>query len=338
MPIRYCRMQPASVIIVIGASVGGVAALQALVQALPADLAAAVFIVLHTGAHKSELPNLLTGKGPLPAIHPATGNQIYAGHIYVAPPDHHLLVEPGRVRLSKGPRENWARPAIDPLFRSAASAYGSMVIGVILTGALNDGTAGLFQVARHGGTTVVQDPREAENPSMPRSALAHVRVDHCVALQSLAPLLVRLVDEKLAPVSARRGTRPPTTGKKGREMTSDYTHDRPVAVTCPDCGGALRQSKLGTLSQFRCHIGHVYTGEVMMRAQFHALEQSLELALRALGERRELCRQMAELADAEALAATEWEAAENEAAEQGLALQKIVEREWIQPSGPNLVS
>lgn len=328
-------MQPASVIIVIGASIGGVAALQALVSTLPADLPAAIFIVLHTGAHKSELPKLLSGKGPLPAVHPATGDRIYAGHIYVAPPDHHLLVERGRMRLSKGPRENWARPSIDPLFRSAAEAYGSQVIGVILTGALNDGTAGLFEVAQHDGTTVVQDPRDAENPSMPRSALAHVRVDHCVALQSLSQLLVRLVQEKLPLVSARRGTRPPA--EEGREMTSDYKHDRPVAVTCPDCGGALRQSKLGTLAQFRCHIGHVYTAEVMMRAQFLALEQSLEMAMRSLGERRELCRQMADMAGAEA-AAGEWEAAEKEAVEQSLALQQIVEREWIlpdEPSGPH---
>lgn len=325
-------MPEPQVIVVVGASQGGVATLQRLVAGLPPDFAAAVFVVLHTGAHKSELPHLLNHAGPLPAAHPRTGDPIQSGHIYVAPPDYHLIVERGHVQLMKGPKENWARPAIDPLFRSAARAYGRNVIGVILTGALNDGTAGLFEVKERGGTTVVQDPDDAENPSMPRSALAHVRVDHCVPLSRLPQLLVRLVHGKADALAADRGARE-LAREQGQEMTADYKLDRPVAVTCPDCGGALRQSRLGTLAQFRCHIGHVYTAEVMMQAQFAALERSLEMAMRSLSERSELCRQMAELSETGPAGrhVAEWEAAEKEAKEQTFLLRQVLERDWIKP-------
>ncbi len=176
-------------IVVIGASAGGVEAIRFLAAALPPDFAAAVLVVLHIGAHRSVLPWLLNQKGPLPARHPGNGDPIRPGHIYVAPPDHHLLVEPGRVHLTRGPRENWVRPAIDPLFRSAAQAYGSGVVGVVLTGGLNDGTAGLFEIKRRGGVAVVQDPNDAASPDMPRSALKHVVVDHCLPLSEIAALL-----------------------------------------------------------------------------------------------------------------------------------------------------
>ena len=183
-------------IVVIGASLGGVEAVLALAAALPPDFAAVVFVVLHIGAHKSILPSLLNQVGPLRAYHPWDGMPINAGQIYVAPPDHHLLVEPGHVRLNRGPRENWVRPAVDPLFRSAARAYGPSVIGVILTGGLNDGTAGLFEVKQRGGITVVQDPNEAADPSMPRSALEHVAVDYCLPLQNIPALLLTLIGKR----------------------------------------------------------------------------------------------------------------------------------------------
>lgn len=323
-------MQKSPVIIVIGTSQGGVAALQLLVAALPADLAAAVFIVLHTGAHKSELPQLLSHAGPLLAAHAENGAQIQSGHIYVAPPDYHLVVERGHMRLMKGPKENWARPAIDPLFRSAAHAYGANVIGVILTGGLNDGTAGLFELKELGGTTVVQDPDDAENPSMPRSALTHVRIDHCVTLQQLPQLLVRLVDKMAHATELGQETRV-LAREQGQGMTADYTLARPIAITCPDCGGALRQSNIGTLAQFKCHIGHVYTAEIIIQAQMAALEKSLEMAMRSLSERAELCRQMADLIeDKPGLPdVKEWEAAAKEAKEQTLLLRGIVQREWI---------
>lgn len=322
-------MDKALPIVVIGASAGGVEAIRALVAALPPDFAAAVFVVLHIGAHKSELPWLLNQKGPLRACHPGDGDPIRAGQIYVAPPDHHLLVERGHVRLNRGPRENWARPAVDPLFRSAARAYGSGVIGVILTGGLNDGTAGLFEVKQHGGTTVVQDPNDAADPSMPRSALRHVVVDHCLPLRGIPALLAELVGKR-RPDPLIEGT--PAAAPREREdaMTAEYKLDDPVAVTCPDCGGALRRTELGALTQFRCHIGHVYTAEVMVAAQFAAMEWSLGAAMRALSERGELCRQMADKAR-DAGCASQWTAAMHEAKERTGVLRDLLEQEWMHP-------
>ena len=310
---------------VVGASLGGVEALRSLVAGLPADFAAAMLVVLHVGAHKSELPELLSHACALPVVHPQTGAAIQAGHVYVAPPDHHLTVEPGMVRLTKGPRENWCRPAIDPLFRSAAQAYGADVIGVILTGALNDGTAGLYEIKQRGGTTVVQDPADAVNPSMPRSALAHVTVDHCLPLAELPRLLARLVADR---AEAGLPHQPDLATTPGKDMTADYTHARPVALTCPDCGGALRSTELGSLTQFKCHIGHVYTAEVMLEAQSMAMEQSLERAMRSLGERSELCRQMAEKARAagDVPANKHWEGANAEARQQAVTLQELLEK------------
>ncbi len=325
-------MDKAPPIVVIGASAGGVEAIRSLTAALPADFAAAVFVVLHIGAHKSELPWLLNQIGSLRACHPGNGDPIHANHIYVAPPDHHLLVEPGHVRLTRGPRENWARPAVDPLFRSAARAYGSGVIGVVLTGGLNDGTAGLFEVKQHGGTAIVQDPDDAENPSMPRSALRHVAVDHCVPLRDIAALLAAMVG-KQQPGRFMEGAQAAALKARGDAMTGDYKLDDPVAVTCPDCGGALRRIELGTLTQFGCHIGHVYTAEVMVAAQFAAMEWSLGASMRSLSERGELCRQMADKArDAgDAGSASRWAAAMHEAKERTGALRDLLEREWTHP-------
>lgn len=324
--------------IVIGASAGGVEALRALVEALPADLRAAVFIVLHVGSHKSELPFLLDRLGGLPARHAEDGEPIKPGQIYVAPPDHHLVIERGRISLTKGPRENWARPAIDPLFRSAADVYGANVIGVILTGALNDGTAGLYQVAQAGGTTIVQDPADAINPSMPRSALAHVAVDHCLPLARIAPLLIELVAEKLAEPARANGVpnKRPQEKDEEEEMAAEFTQNTPVAVTCPDCGGALRRRELGSLIQFACHIGHIYTAEVMMAAQFVTLERFIESAMRSLGERAELCRQMADKTG-QAHSHPTWEAAESEAHEQAHSLSEMLTREWIHPDGIGVI-
>ena len=325
-------METAPPIVVIGASAGGVDAIRSLTAALPAGFAAAVFVVLHIGAHKSELPWLLNQTGPLHACHPKDGEPIQAGHIYVAPPDHHLLVEPGCMRLTRGPRENWARPAVDPLFRSAARAYGPGVTGIILTGGLNDGTAGLFEVKQHGGTTVVQDPNDAVDPSMPRSALSHVAVDHCLPLGGISTLLLSLAGKRKASVPEAH-MRPAALGKRREEMTAEYKLDEPVAVTCPDCGGALRRTELGTLTQFRCHIGHVYTAEVMVAAQFAALEWDLGAAMRALSERGELCRQMADKTGSAGNAgiAAQWEAAMHEAKERTGVLRDLLGKQWMHP-------
>jgi two-component system, chemotaxis family, protein-glutamate methylesterase/glutaminase len=181
-------------LIVIGASAGGVEVLITLVHTLPAHFPASIFVVQHISALKpSMLPTLLCRAGPLCAFHPIDHALIEQQLIYVAPPDCHLLVEVGQIRLSKGLKEKWSRPAIDPLFRSAAHAYGPRVVGVILTGALDDGTAGLLAVKRSGGVAIVQDPDSALYPAMPRSAVSSVTVDYTVPLSGIAPLLVRLV-------------------------------------------------------------------------------------------------------------------------------------------------
>jgi len=325
-------------VIVIGASAGGVEALRSLVAALPADLPAALFIVLHVGSHKSILPWLLDQSSGWPVTHADDGETFGHGHVYVAPPDHHMVIEPGRISLTKGPRENWARPAIDPLFRSAASVYGANVIGVILTGALNDGTAGLYEIALAGGVTIVQDPAEALNPSMPRSALAHVDVDHCLPLAGIAELLTRLIRSRAADAAEGAVEAPKDRAQEG-EMAAEFTKHVPVAVTCPDCGGALRRRELGSLTQFTCHIGHIYTAEVMLAAQFLTLERQIEAAMRSLGERAELCRQMAEKVRPDDLNhdETSWGAAMREAHERTEPLRDMLTREWIHPDGIGIV-
>lgn len=331
-------MEQQTPVIVIGASAGGVDALLNLVAALPGDLPAALFIVLHVGSHRSELPWLLDRLGGLPATHANDGETFRGGHIYVAPPDHHMVIEAGQICLTKGPRENWARPAIDPTFRSAAAAYGANTIGIILTGALNDGTAGMYEIAQAGGVTIVQDPAEATNPSMPKSALAHVAVDHCLPLAGIASLLIELTHSKAT------GHRQPTVDlcreqPQEDEMAAEFTQNLPVAVTCPDCGGALRRSELGSLTQFKCHIGHVYSAEVMMAAQFLTLERLIEAAMRSLGERAELCRQMAEKVRPDDLehVETSWGAAMREAHERTEPLRDMLTREWIHPEGVGVI-
>jgi two-component system, chemotaxis family, protein-glutamate methylesterase/glutaminase len=192
-------------IVVIGASYGGVEAMQKLFANLPSTIPAAIFTVLHIGPHPSQFPDLLNDCSGLPARHARHGAPIRAGNIYVAPPDHHLLVRRGHMALSRGPRVNWSRPAIDPLFRSAAKAYGSGVVGIVLTGRLNDGTAGLYEIKRHGGITIVQDPSDALCPAMPASALKHVGVDHCVPLAELPRILFQVCKDIAARSEALSG-------------------------------------------------------------------------------------------------------------------------------------
>lgn len=327
-------MESPAAIVVVGASAGGVDAIRTLVGGLPRSLDAAVFVVLHIGAHKSNLPWLLSRAGPLPAAHPFDGEAIGAGRIYVAPPDHHMLVERGRISLTKGPRENWARPAIDPLFRSAARAYKKDVIGVVLTGGLNDGTAGLFEVKSNGGLAIVQDPTDAASDSMPRSAIANVDIDHMVPVSDIARLVGAAIDTR----SSRAAPSQPVLEVEPLmelEMTAQFTLDKPLTVTCPDCGGALRRTELGSLTQFNCHIGHVYTAEVMLAAQFLAMERFLEQAMRSLNERAELCRGMAVKAIGPERAA--WESAEREALDQTAPIRSLLTREWLHPGGDGVI-
>ena len=183
-------------IIVIGASAGGIWSLTQLVQHLPVDFPAPVFIVIHTSPqYPSCLPDILQASGKLPAVHAVDSTAIEPGRIYVAPPDRHLLVKPEYMRVVLGPKENRFRPAIDPLFRTAASAYGKRVVGVVLSGALDDGTAGLIEIKEQGGVAIVQDPKEALFPYMPESAIKHTEVDHILPVTDIARVLVDLSGE-----------------------------------------------------------------------------------------------------------------------------------------------
>jgi two-component system chemotaxis response regulator CheB len=237
--------------------------------------------------------------GPLPASVPTDFEPLKSGHIYVAPPDNHLLLEQGYVRLTRGPKENRFRPSIDALFRSAAYAYGPRVVGVILTGMLDDGTAGLWSVKDRGGATVVQDPLEAAAPSMPQSAMQNVRVDHRLPLSGIAPLLKELAHTpaaeegdyavsdrmKIEVEIAREDT---AIDKRIQDMfeASNYT--------CPECQGVLLQLKEGGILRFRCHTGHAYSSGTLLEEGQKMAEDSLWGAIRSLEERILLLRQLAE--------------------------------------------
>lgn len=290
-------------IVVIGTSAGGVEALRRLAGQLPKDFPAAILVVLHLApGHRSVLSEILSRAGHLPAVHPEDGMPLEPGHIYVAPNDRHLLVEPGRVRVVKGPRENNHRPAVDPLFRSAARAYGPRVVGVVLTGALDCGSAGLLAVKAQGGLAVVQDPRDAYCPDMPRSALEYVQVDHCVPLAELGELLVRLVTTPLP------RAKPPAPSRRMEQevkavMTSEpgvhsdpKEYGTPSHFSCPDCGGVLFEMDEQGLLRYRCRVGHAYTAGALSVQQQTALDGALWAALRALEESASLVRRMAQRA------------------------------------------
>jgi two-component system chemotaxis response regulator CheB len=306
---------------------GGLTALQTIVKALPRSLPAAICVVQHIGDHASQLPELLGAATRLPVVSAQDGEPIKAGTIYVAPPSRHLIVGPGHLHLTRGPRENYARPGIDPLFRSAAEVFGPRVIGVILTGQLNDGTAGLFEIKRRGGIAIAQDPRDAEFPAMPRSAIEHVAIDHRVPVSAMAKLLN---DLSTRVTSRLIGEFPP---QETETMTPGLPKQHPIALTCPECGGATRRSELGTLVRFDCHIGHGLTAEAMAAGQISEIERGLEAALRRLNERIELCRQMDKKArsDGDARRAELWRSALVEAEERALAMDQLLLGNWIQP-------
>ena len=318
-------------IVVIGASAGGVSALRALTSGLVVPLRAPILIVLHTGAHPSELPALLNAVGPTPAKHGEDGERVAPGQIYIAPPDRHMIVVNGYLRLTRGPKVNWARPAIDPLFQSAAENYGPAAIGVILTGNLSDGSAGLFEIKRHGGIAIAQDPDDADHPDMPRGAGMHVDLDYCLPLAQLPRLLARLVTEEEGVVTIDSRSETP---KNRGGLVAGQVFDRPVTITCPDCGGALRRSEIGTLTKYACHIGHTYTAEAMAAAQFDDMEKVMRAGERILHERAEFCRQMADGIDAWGDSADGglWRAAARQAMARAYTMRDFIEQDWLTPN------
>jgi two-component system, chemotaxis family, protein-glutamate methylesterase/glutaminase len=286
-------------LVVIGASAGGIEALRTVVSTLPADFPAPVCVVLHTPPQSPGLlPAILSRVGEVPAVAARHGERLQNGRIYVAPPDFHLLIEPGVLMLSKGPRENRFRPAIDPLFRSAAQVYGPATIGVVLSGNLDDGTAGLLTVKQLGGTAVVQDPREAVYPSMPQSAVDHVDVDYCVPLAEVGPVLVRLAREQ--PHESRRVPVPQLVevevniAKEHNAVDSGLLDiAEPSSYACPECHGVLLRLKEADPLRFRCHTGHAYSADSLLGAVNEGIEESLWTAVRTLEEAGLLLEHMA---------------------------------------------
>lgn len=283
-------MKP-NTLVVIGASAGGVEALRSLVAGLPEQLEAAICVVLHTPADSaSGLPSILARAGRLPAEHARDGQPLRAGCILVAPPDRHLSVLDGKVRVARGPKENGHRPAIDPLFRSAARAAGEGVIGVVLSGVLDDGAAGLQAISNGGGLVIVQDPADALFDAMPMSAIERVgRPDHVVPAQELGSLIGLLVGRQAITGGAPMRTTQPANAveEPAKGDYADMYRDPPGApshYSCPDCGGVLWHGHDPMDADLRCRVGHAYSFVALERGQRDGVEAALWTALRALEE------------------------------------------------------
>ena len=317
-------MQPRDVIVV-GASAGGVEALADLARGLPPDFPAAVFVVLHLPAEaNSNLPSILERAGPLPAVHPEDGAPIYPGRIYVAPPNHHLLVDGSQIHLSVGPRVNNVRPSIDVLFRSAARVFGERVVGVVLSGMLDDGTLGLDAIKLRGGIVIIQDPGEARFSGMPRSALERVRADYVLPVAEIPPVLARLVGKpavassdpvgrpvrraqayqdangphatqseeerssavanEFSPIPASDDAAPPPHEKRGNVASG---------FTCPNCHGSVWELDDGGLPRIECRVGHAFSVDAFLGEQAVALEDAIWSAINALEERAMALRRFA---------------------------------------------
>jgi two-component system, chemotaxis family, protein-glutamate methylesterase/glutaminase len=254
----------AASLVVIGASAGGLEPLRRIVAELPGSLPTAVAVVLHIPPDGSRLPDILNRQTEMAAAHAADGDPIVAGRIYVAPPDHHLLVRDGRCALVRGPRENGVRPAIDPLFRSAAASYGSRVVAVVLSGSGGDGTAGTAAVSSRGGCVIVQDPGEASFPHMPETVLARDHPDHVLPTARIAPAVVAAVKKLPVRASVSENGRDEmkleiSPAELGRESIGlAEPPGAPSAFVCPACGGVLWEVGDG-VHRFRCRVGHAYS-------------------------------------------------------------------------------
>lgn len=279
-------------IVVIGGSTGAIEALTALLQHLPPDLAAALFVTVHV---PNDAPNLLPAvlrrAARLPVRSPIAEEKIETGTVYLAPPDFHLLIGDGTVTISDGPRENRHRPAIDPLFRSAARAYGKRVVGVVLSGQLDDGAFGLMAIKMRGGLAVVQDPAEALCPEMPRVAGDYVGADHVLPVAGIASLLARLAH---APAdSAAEAAAVPNESNSPRALDdAKSSSGQTSAFACPECHGTLWEVERGKLLRFECRVGHAYTAASLEREMTDTTEAALWAALRALDEKAALLRRL----------------------------------------------
>ena len=287
------RPAPARGIVALGASAGGIEALQRLMRELPEELPAAVCLVVHIPAtSRSVLADIIARQTPLPVSPAVDGEPLAEGHVYVAPPDLHLRVRAGRIQLDRGPKENGVRPAIDPLFRSAADAYAERAIAAVLSGSLSDGAGGAAVIAAAGGTVLVQDPDDAVVPSMPESALAAVPGARRFAAADLADEIARVADAfpptaEEVPVSADDSLPP-------LQQLRRVAAGPPVGLTCPECHGPLWELREGEVVRYRCRVGHAFYEDALLEGKGAAIESALWMALEALEERSELLNAVAD--------------------------------------------
>ena len=282
-------------IVVIGGSAGAIPAVIQIVKALPAGFPAAVFVVIHSSPEgHSVLPKILDRASPLPCQHATDGEGIRRGMIYVARPDHHLLLKPDHIRVSHGPKENNFRPAVDPLFRTAGDSHGPHLIGILLSGGLSDGMHGLYRIKARGGIAIVQNPEEALVASMPLSAIQHVPVDHIVGVDRIAPLLLQLTRETVSVAAFEaKSADDPDPAEGLMDTLKQRLDDPPSPFTCPACGGAMWEDDEGGLLRYRCHVGHGFTAESLLIQQTDRVEDALWVALRVLEDQSQLRRNMA---------------------------------------------
>lgn len=286
-------------VIVIGTSAGGLNAVKILISQLQEDFHAPILLVQHISADATGnvLLNALNEQSNLKCAHAIHGTQLQNGHLYMAPSDHHLMVdeEDGKILVTKGAQENRSRPAIDPLFRSAAVAFGNKVIGILLSGYLDDGTAGMIAIQRCGGTCIVQDPLDAEYPDMPQNALNQLKIDYCLPLLEMGDLLYQLISKK----SGQRKVTPKDIiieAKIAKRVLSDLPSVNAlgdqVPFNCPGCGGVLWKIEEGSAMRYRCHTGHAYTSASLIAEQTMKIEETMWIALRMFEERKNLLTTM----------------------------------------------
>jgi two-component system chemotaxis response regulator CheB len=296
--LRHKSDAPSFYVITIGASAGGLDAVRELIRQIPGSINAAIFVVLHLS--KAAIPEILVDRikkvSALPCSVALDNEDVKPGHIYIAPPDAHLMIKRDSIVIGHGPAENRFRPSIDVLFRSAAASFGQATIGIVLTGFLNDGTAGMWAIKQSGGHCLVQDPNEAEYPDMPLSVIETMEADHCVPLNAMGNILKKITEKKpvktIEPpaivIAESRLSEKAATNLEGVSKLGEKT-----VYACPDCGGGLWDLENGRVKHYRCHIGHSYSEKDLQLRQSETIEQTLWVALRMMEERKILLTKLA---------------------------------------------